>query len=234
MGKVIANDICLRLSILSFPLPTIRKDRIASLGLSRCNCSLAQYVHALLIFPLFICQNIVSHCTSSGFLDQNSGRSKFYLDHCKRVIPCFFPPWHNGKFSLTANQRKALLSVQLVLEVLFLCSSGSALSSAPHMYKHSCAQTPRWIHHFPVHYFPACSGFVLQFSAKGSGHLWGSIVPVCKPLPHPLSKPLHVPPAQPVRRQLQQGPNRWSLLPAGKRACILPSCCWRNRRYLQS
>lgn len=51
------------------------------------------------------------------------------------------------------------------------------------MYTHSCAQTPRWSHHFLVHYSPACSGFILHFSAKDYGHLWGSIVQCASPCP---------------------------------------------------
>lgn len=104
--------LCLCLSIVSFPLPTIRKERNASPVLSRCDCSLAQCVHALLIFPLFTCQNSVSHYTSSGFLDQKIDRStNFYLDHHKTVITCFFPPWHNGKVSFRVNQRHYNLSL---------------------------------------------------------------------------------------------------------------------------
>lgn len=219
---------------MSFPLPTIRKDGNASLVLSRCDCSLAQCVHALLVFPLFICQNSVSCYTSSGFLDQKSGRSTdFYLDHHKTVTTYFFSPWHDEKVSFRVNQRHcnlACLSWRVCFYAFLALHIPQPLTST-HIHVH---KTPRWIHYSPVPYFPACSGFVLQFSAKGSGHLWGSIAPVCKPSPHPLSKLLHVPPAQPLHRQLQQEPNRWSLLPAGKRAHILPSCSWRDGRCLWS
>lgn len=138
--------LCLGLSVVSFPLPTIRKDGKASLVLSRADCSLAQCVHALLIFPLFICQNSVSCYTSSGFLDQKSGRStNFYLAHHMTVITWFFPPWHNGKVSFRVNQSHYNLS----------CLSWRACFYA-FLTLHipqplTCAQTPRWIHYFPVH-----------------------------------------------------------------------------------
>lgn len=57
----------------------------------------------------------------------------------------------------------------------------------------------------------ACSGFLLQFSAEGSGHLRGSVSPVCRLPTRSPSKSSHVPPARPHHRQLQQEPNRWSL-----------------------
>lgn len=75
----------------------------------------------------------------------------------------------------------------------------------------------------------ACSGFLPQFSAEGSGCSWGSTALVHELLTHSPSKPSHVPPAWPHHGQLQQEPNRWLLIPAGNKVCIQPSCSPQRR-----
>lgn len=188
--------LCMCLYMVSFPLPTMRKDETASLVLSRCDWSLPQCVHAFLISPLFICQNTVSPYISSGFLGHYSGKlTNFYLDPHKTVTTRFFSLWHSRKISFRVNQRHCnLFCVSWgVCLYAFLALHLPPPPACTYIYTFMC--TNSCLDGFITFLPTACSGFLPQFWAEGSGRPGGSMAPVCKfPTCSP-SKPSHVPPA---------------------------------------